>query len=154
MLTVNKQQSKVGLLVELSGAIEESVHFDQLFGSFNGELIVNCRSVTRINSVGVKTWIRYFQSLQAAGKKFKFVELSYPLVEQLNMISNFACNGEVESILLPFSCIQCQKEFMAPMKTADLKNNGLQIPNVKCEKDVCGARFDDDPEEYLYFLED
>jgi anti-anti-sigma regulatory factor len=154
MLTVNKQQSKVGLLVELSGAIEENVHFEQLIGPFQGELTVNCRGVTRINSVGVKTWIRYFQNLKLQGKVFRFTEVSYPLIEQLNMISNFASGGEVESILLPFSCIKCQNEFVAACKTSELKANGLQIPKVKCEKNDCAAQFDDDPEEYLYFLED
>jgi anti-anti-sigma regulatory factor len=154
MLTVNKQQTKLGMLIELSGAIEENVHFEQLIGPFQGELTVSCRGVTRINSVGVKTWIRYFQTLQMQGKKFRFIEVSYPLIEQLNMISNFACGGEVESILLPFSCIQCQNEFTSTVKTSELKANKLQIPKVKCEKNECAATFDDDPEEYLYFLQD
>jgi anti-anti-sigma regulatory factor len=154
MLTVNKKQSKSGLLVELSGAIEENVHFEQLIGNFEGDLSVNCRGVTRINSVGVKTWIRYFQNLKLQGKVFQFVEVSYPLIEQLNMISNFAAGGEVESILLPFSCIKCQNEFVASCKTAELKAHQLKIPRVKCEKTDCAALFDDDPEEYLYFLQD
>ena len=154
MLTVNKQQTKVGLVVELGGAIEENVHFEQLIGNFQGQLIVNCRGVTRINSIGVKTWIRYFQNLKAQGKVFKFNDVSYPLIAQLNMISNFACGGEVESILLPFSCIKCQNEFVASCKTSELKANGLSIPRVKCEKQECAAKFDDDPEEYFYFLED
>ncbi len=154
MLSVNKQQSKDGLVVELSGAIEENVHFEQMIGPFEGTLTVNCREVTRINSVGVKTWIRYFQTLKQQGKCFKFVDCSYPIIEQLNMISNFSCGGEVESVLLPFSCIKCQKEFVAVCPTSELKANDLKIPDVKCEKTDCGAQFDDDPGEYLYFLED
>jgi hypothetical protein len=70
------------------------------------------------------------------------------------MISNFACGGEVVSILLPYSCTKCQNEFVANCKTEDLKANGLKVPDAKCEKTDCGAVFDDDPEEYLYFLED
>jgi len=151
---VNKQQTKVGLLIELTGAIEENVQFEQLIGSLQGELTVNCRGVTRINSVGVKTWIRYFQNLKFTGKVFKFTEVAYPLIEQLNMITNFACGGEVVSILLPFSCVQCQKEFVASVTTAELKANKLKIPKVTCEKPDCSAQFDDDPEEYLYFLKD
>ena len=154
MLTVNKQQTDTGLIVELNGTIEESVHFEQLIGQFNGDLTVKCRGITRINSVGVKTWMRYFQNLKTQGKSFKFIECSHPVIEQLNMISNFACGGEVVSILLPFSCVKCQTEFVANCKTSDLKANQLQIPPVKCEKPECGAQFDDDPEEFLYFLED
>ena len=153
MLSVNKQQTDEGLLVELSGAIEENVHFEQVIGPIKGTLNVNCRGVTRINSVGVKTWIRYFQMLKSQGQPFKFTDCSYSIIEQLNMISNFSCGGEVESVLLPFSCIKCQNEFVAVCATADLKANGLKIPDVKCEKEECGAKFDDDPDEYLYFLE-
>jgi hypothetical protein len=153
MLNVNKQQTPQGLLISFSGTIEESVNFDQLIGPFTGELTVNCRGVTRINSVGVKTWMRYFQGLKSQGKTFHFIECAHPVIEQLNMISNFACGGNVVSILLPFSCVKCQTEFVANCKTADLKANGLKIPAVKCEQDECRAQFDDDPDEYLYFLE-
>jgi hypothetical protein len=153
MLTVNKQQTKAGLAVELLGTIEENVDFEDLIGSFAGELLVNCKKVTRINSVGVKTWMRYFLSVRARGIGLKFFDCSHPIIEQLNMISNFACGGEVVSILLPFSCIKCQNEFVASCSTDELKANGLKIPDVKCEKLACAAKFDDEPEEYLYFLE-
>lgn len=139
-------------MVELSGTIEENVSFEQLIGPFTGELIVKCRGITRINSVGVKTWMRYFQNLKMQGKGFKFIEVPQPVIEQLNMISNFACGGEVVSVLLPFSCMKCQNEFVANMPTQELRAAGRNVPAVKCEKTECGARFDDDPVEYLYFL--
>lgn len=152
MLTVNKQQAEGGLAVELNGTIEENVNFEQLIGPFTGNLIVKCRGITRINSVGVKTWMRYFQGLKAQGKTFKFIECPQPVIEQLNMISNFACGGDVISVLLPFSCMKCQNEFVANIQTQELRAGGLQVPAVKCEKVECAARFDDDPDEYLYFL--
>ena len=154
VLTVNKQESSQGLKVELNGTIEENVNFDQLIGPFEGELVVKCRGITRINSVGVKTWIRYFQNLKTQGKVFRFTECPHSVIEQLNMISNFACGGEVVSVLLPFSCMKCQNEFVANCPTVELKARNLKIPEVKCEKPDCAAVFDDDPEEYLYFLED
>ena len=154
MLTVTKHESENGLIVELSGSIEESVNFDLLIGPFEGELIIKCRGINRINSVGVKTWMRYFQGLKFNGKVFKFIEVPHPVIEQLNMISNFACGGEVVSILLPFTCVKCQNEFIANCKTAEIKASGLEIPKVRCERNDCGAQFDDDPEDYFYFLED
>lgn len=152
MLTVNKQETDYGLFVELAGTIEETVNFEQLIGPFHGTLVIKCRGITRINSVGVKTWMRYFQSLKMRGFDFKFIECPQPIVQQLNMISNFACGGEVESVLLPYSCGVCSSEFVANAKTKDLRDNNLEVPKAKCEKPVCGAVFDDDPEDYLYFL--
>jgi anti-anti-sigma regulatory factor len=154
MITVNKQQTKDGLLVELVGAIEENVHLEQMIGPVKGAIIVNCKGVTRINSVGVKTWMKYFQGLKGQGIKFKFIECAYPIIEQLNMISNFSCGGDVDSILLPFSCVKCQNEFVASCTTAELRASGLTVPAARCEKTDCAAQFDDDPEEYFYFLED
>ena len=154
MITINKQQTEAGLLVELAGAIEENVHLDQLIGPVKDSLIVNCKGVTRINSVGVKTWMKYFQGLKAQSVSFKFIECSYPIIEQLNMISNFSCGGDVESILLPYSCVKCQNEFVAICGTVQLRESGLQPPAARCDKTDCAARFDDDPEEYFYFLED
>ena len=154
MLTVNKNKTQNGLEVELNGTIEENVNLEQLIGPVTGELSVKCKGITRINSVGVKTWMRYFQSLKSQGVVLRFYDCSHPIIEQLNLISNFACGGEIVSILLPFSCIKCQNEFVASCKTAELIANQLQIPAAKCEKTDCAAQFDDDPEEYLYFLEE
>jgi anti-anti-sigma regulatory factor len=154
MITVNKTQTEAGLVVELEGAIEENVYLEQMIGPVKGSLSVNCKGVTRINSVGVKTWMKYFQALKTQGIPFKFLECSYPIIEQLNMISNFSCGGTVESILLPYSCMKCQSEFVAVCATEQLRAGGLQPPAARCEKPDCGAQFDDDPEEYFYFLED
>lgn len=98
--------------------------------------------------------MKYFQGLKLQGVRFKFVECSQPIVEQLNMISNFDCGGEVVSILLPYYCSTCKQELIGNAKTADLKSAGLEVPKVDCGKDACAAKFDDDPDEYFSFLDD
>ena len=153
MLNIKKTKTPTGLIVELSGTIEENVNFEVLIGDFTGELTVKCKEISRINSVGVKTWLHYFRGLKSHRKSFKFTECSPPLVEQLNQILNFSCGGEVESLLLPFQCSKCQTEFVAICSTSELKANKLQVPKVTCEKPVCSAEFDGDPKEYFYFLE-
>lgn len=154
MINVKKAQQNGALVISISGSIEENVNFDQLIGPpVSGEVIVNCKEISRINSVGVKSWIRYFQSVQQKGGKLKFVECSTSIVEQINLISNFTCGGVVESIFVPFSCKNCKAELLGLFKSEDLKKFNLEIPSVKCNK--CGgeAVFDDIPEEYLGFLD-
>jgi len=152
MLNVVKEQKGNILVVRLAGSIEESVNFDQLIGAPPAELHVICKEVPRINSVGVKAWIKYFQGAQAKGTKLKFMECSTAIVEQINLISNFTCGGQVESIFVPFSCVNCKSELVGLFKTEDLKKLQLQLPDLKCTK--CGnkAVFDDIPEEYFGFL--
>ncbi|MCC7442907.1 MAG: hypothetical protein IT285_14840 [Bdellovibrionales bacterium] len=140
------------LVVKLNGSIEESVDFNQLIGETPKELHVNCRGVPRINSVGVKSWIRYFQAVAAKGVTLKFVECSTAIVEQINLISNFTCGGEVVSIFVPFMCEGCKSELIGMFQVSALKQLKFELPTLKCSK--CGGQavFDDIPEEYFNFL--
>lgn len=152
MINVVKEQKGNVLLVRLSGSIEESVNFDQLIGPPPGELHINCKEVPRINSVGVKAWIKYFQTAQQKGTKLKYVECSTAIVEQINLISNFTCGGEVESVYVPFSCSSCKSELVGLFKVEDIKKLNLNVPDLKCTKCSGKAVFDDIPEEYFGFL--
>jgi anti-anti-sigma regulatory factor len=152
VVNVVKEQKGTALVVRLAGSIEENVNFDQLIGPPPAELWINTKEVPRINSVGVKGWIKYFQSAQAKGTKLKFFECSTAIVEQINLISNFTCGGVVESIFVPFSCVGCKTELVGLFKCDDLKRLQLKLPDLKCSK--CGgkAAFDDIPEEFFGFL--
>lgn len=152
MLNVSKEQVGNVLVVRLSGSIEESANFDKLIGTPVGEMQIHCKDVPRINSVGVKAWIKYFQGAQARGTKLKFTECSTAIVEQINLISNFTCGGVVESIYVPFACEKCRTELIGLFKTDDLKKLKFELPDLKCSK--CGGKtvFDDIPEEYFGFL--
>lgn len=152
MLNIVKEQKGNALLVRLSGSIEESANLDQLIGPPPSELHINCKEVPRINSVGVKGWIKYFQSASTKGTKLRFQECSTAIVEQINLISNFTAGGVVESIFVPFSCVTCKSELIGLFKTEDLKKMGFNLPDLKCTK--CGGKavFDDIPEEYFGFL--
>lgn len=152
MVNVTKEQKGEVLLVRLTGSIEESTNLSSLIGPPPKELHVNCKEVPRINSVGVKAWIKYFSDAQAKGSRIKFQECSTAIVEQINLISNFTCGAQVESIYVPFSCQTCKMELVGLFKTEDLKKLQLNLPDLKCSK--CGgkATFDDIPEEYFSFL--
>jgi anti-anti-sigma regulatory factor len=104
VVNIIKEQKGNVIAVRLVGSIEESVEFEQLIGPVSGEIHVNCKEVPRINSVGVKAWIKYFAGLQQKGSKLRFQECSTAIVEQINLISNFTCGGSVDSIYVPFSC--------------------------------------------------
>lgn len=152
MVNVIKEQKGNALVVRITGSIEENVNFDQLIGQPPAEMHVNCKEIVRINSIGVKAWIKYFQTAEKNGTILKFQECSTAVVEQINLISNFTCGGSVESIYVPFSCNDCNTELVGLFKTDDLQKYHGKLPDLKCSK--CGgvAIFDDIPEEYLGFL--
>jgi len=134
MVNVTRELSGSKLTIRISGPIEESVNFDELVGQIPAELRVITKEVPRINSVGVKAWIKFFQGVVGRGVRVVFAECSTAIVEQINLISNFTAGGAVESI--------CDA----------LKAAELQIPELQCSKCPGKAVFDDIPEEYLGFL--
>jgi anti-anti-sigma regulatory factor len=152
LVNVIKEQKGKVLIVRLSGSIEENVNFDEAIGAPAREMTINCKEITRLNSVGVKAWIRYFQAARARGTRLRFEECSTAIVEQFNLISNFACEGKIESVYVPFACTSCKMELVGLFKTDDLKRMNLRPPELKCSK--CGGRvvFDDIAEEYFAFL--
>ncbi len=152
MINVIKEQKGSVLVVRLVGAVEETVNFDELLGPPPAEMEINCKEIPRLNSVGVKAWIKYFQSCQTKGTQLRFTECSTSIVEQINLISNFTCGGNVVSIYIPFSCTSCKCELVGLFKTEDLRKIQLKLPNLKCTKCGGSAVFDDIVEEYLGFL--
>ena len=152
MLDVVKEQNGETLAVRMNGSIEESVDFQKLIGDPPPNLEINTKGVTRINSVGVKAWIKYFQAAVSKGTKLKFVECSTAIVEQINLISNFTCGGDVESIYVPFTSEDDNSELVGLFTTKDLIKMNFEIPPLKNPKTGGKAVFDDIPEEYFGFL--
>ena len=153
MIKATNNQSGDTFLVKLSGTIEENVDFAQIIGIPTAQKMdLQLREVLRINSVGVKAWIKYFQGIAAKGIQLRFLECSTAIVEQVNLISNFTCGGKVESIFVPFCCSKCSTELLGLFKCEDLKKINFEIPDLKCSKCGGAAQFDDIPEEYFGFL--
>ena len=153
MLHVVKDVRGDTMLVKLTGSIEENVDFAALIGNPTAaKMDLILKEIPRINSVGVKAWIKYFQAVASKGIQLKFLECSTAIVEQINLISNFTCGGQVESINVPFCCQSCNTELLGLFRTADLKKINFEIPDLKCPKCSGTASFDDIPEEYFGFL--
>ena len=154
MLKIDREIKNNKLTLRISGSLEENVNFDKLILDIpdNSELDIFCKDVNRINSVGVKAWIKYFQSLNARKIKFNFFDCSVQIVEQINLISNFVCGGQVQSICIPYVCTACKIELIVLFKVSDLKQLKMLPPEVKCNKCGKNAFFDDFPKEYLGFL--
>jgi anti-anti-sigma regulatory factor len=153
VLNVKREQQGGTLVLHLSGEVNEAVDFNQALGTTEPDTLLNCKEVTRVNSVGVKGWVKFFQERVKQGTKLRFVECSPAIVEQLNIIMNFACGGRVESVYVPFVCTSptCRKSLVGLFKTDDLKRLNFNLPSVKCSKCGSEALFDDLPEEYFRF---
>lgn len=153
MVQVQIEQNGNSKLVRLTGAIEENVDLEALIGDPGPDLIVSSKGVTRINSIGVKTWIKTFQTFAQKGTKITLTECSIPIVEQINLISNFSAGAAIESVYCPYLCQDCGADYVVLFKTEDVAKVQFQLPKSKCAK--CGGanvEFDDIADDYFYFM--
>ena len=151
-MNITKELKGNSLLIHLSGVVDESANLDKTIGTVPAELQVECSGIVRLNSVGVKGWIKFFQGIQQKGTKIRYVNCSSAIVEQFNQISNFSCGGVVESMQIPFSCAKCKTQFEQVFPSAYVKEKNFEIPDVKCQKCDAQATFDDIPDEYFRFM--
>ena len=152
MITVTKEKKGDVLQVRFVGSIDETANFQELVGELSPELRLGLKEISMINSSGARGWIRYFHSIVTAGTRLTYFECSTAIVEQINLIPNFACGAHIESIYVPFACVACKKEFVSLFKSSDLKQRTTQFQAMKCPK--CGDKvvFDDLEQEYFRFL--
>ena len=153
MLQATKLQKGDLFSVKLSGSVDETVDFSALVGSPEGSRMeVSAKEITRINSQGIKAWLKYFQGVAAKGIQLRFIECSTATVEQFNMISNFHCGGAVESIYVPYICRHCSKELLGLYRVSDLKKIAMKVPELTCPHCQGEAVFDDVSQEYFAFM--
>lgn len=160
MLKVNRiekknlgdKESLTPVILELEGDIDQTTVFVGLFSPIVPKFTVSCEKVSAINSIGVKEWINFFTLLRKEGKVIRFEKCAPALVFQMSLFSNFIPLKEVQSIMIPFSCIKCKRELMVCQTVDELRESKLALPTVKCDKCGSPTEFDDIAEEYFNFL--
>src|SRR4051812_41805533 len=98
MLQIRKTQKGSIAVAELKGTISNHNNFNQLFEGNPTQLEIGCAEISAINSVGIKDWISFFNSIRQLGIKLVFKQCSPPIVSSANMFRNFVHPSEVESI--------------------------------------------------------
>ena len=152
MHRIIKKEIAGNTVVEVSGRLDETTDFQREVGSTMGEVHVFCRNTERMNSFGIRNWMRYFETLRRKGNIVKFFECSSTIVSLMNLFYNFTCGGEVISICLPYYCKTCDVEYDAIINIRDLKTSEFKIPNRVCKN--CGGlvEFDEHSKNYFEFF--
>lgn len=116
-------------------------------------VILDLSGVRRVNSLGVREWIRFLDALRKrVGERRVVLErCSVAIVQQLNMIATFRGTAEVRSIFAPYRCPSCHDDRELLVDVSDPRAVDVP-PTIPCEG--CGARmeFDDLLDVYISFL--
>ncbi len=136
--------------VALSGELTEHSDFSPVRSLTAPRIVFDLRGVRRINSCGVREWIRLMEALRESGRAMELEHCSVAFVSQMNMIVNFSGGARVRSFYVPYLCVRCSAEHA---ELCELRDAPAVHPTAVCP--VCGgeAEFDDLPEAYLAFAQ-
>jgi len=146
---VNQDSSP--LCVHFKGEITEHFDYQPLLQHCTGPVIFDLGEIRRINSTGVREWIRFTRDLPTEGK-VNLSRCTFAFIQQANMIRNFLGPCEVQSLYLPYLCPNCEHSIEVLVDVASLKN-GLPEVGPCSECGHASLEFDSIEEEYLAFLE-
>jgi anti-anti-sigma regulatory factor len=150
---VSTEKTANGMVAHLVGIIDADSDLKKLIGKPEGAtLTIDCGEVSRINSAGIRNWLRYFEYLVESGIKFEFENCPSVLIDQFNQISQFGRGGKVISMQLPYTCKTCEHEFTVAIQTEQLVNQNFNLPVHSCPKCQKDSHFDELADGYFWFL--
>ncbi|MES2856677.1 MAG: hypothetical protein V4692_12475 [Bdellovibrionota bacterium] len=145
-----------GKLISLEGEIDENSVFDPVDVSDVSNVVVDLEKVSRINSVGIRSWMIWFNK-NLRGKNLSFRACPPIVVNQFNLVGEFLPqDARVESFFIPLFCENCEQGKNQLMKagvdyraaTADSVAN-IKIKTANCSS--CNTEMILDTNEKVYF---
>ncbi len=141
-------------IVKVVGTIDENFVFDDQVARFKDEVHIDLNGVERINSCGVREWIK---SILKTDAKIHFINCSSVIVSQFSMIPEFlGKHGVVDSFETQFVCEECGYEESRILVVGKDIEPGQEVyeegPEVKCPECDSIMECDHNPELYFSFL--
>ena len=140
------------VLLRLEGVVDENNPLRGLLAEERERpIVIHAGKVNRINSCGVRDWVRWISALEERKNSVFFVCAPAALVNQINLVRNFCGEGgALVSLLAPYFCESCSAEHVEPVDTAKIPEN-LTPPAVLCTSCGEALSFDDVPEAFFAF---
>jgi anti-anti-sigma regulatory factor len=123
--------------LELDGIIDEHFDLKPYLSPVPRKLNLNLKGVKRINSIGVKKWLKTFAELTNQGGAISLSECSPAVIEQLNFVQSFAPKGSLRSLQVPFRCSKCDVDVLQTHSVEDLRQKWQTLSQVRCPMTGC-----------------
>ena len=156
---------KEGQIIEIYGSFEGVIDEHTPFDTELLNPIVTSRAhivqldlsqVIRINSVGMRNWIKSFDDLRRSTTKppkIILTKISPTVVEQINLVQSFVNGIQIESVACPYTCQSCAAQYFFFETLNEVKSWNYDPPEQKCPKCEKLIAFDDSPEDYFTFMD-
>jgi anti-anti-sigma regulatory factor len=146
-LTVDKFADGDIACLRFAGTIDESFEGKKLAASVKAAtLVLDLGGVKKISSFGIREWVDFISSVGKQVQKIILIECTPKVVDQLNMVANFAGGGRVFSFYAPFRCDYCDSEHRV-LQQVDRDHDAIK--SMKLAERPCPSC-----KESMYFDED
>ncbi len=146
-LTIEKFADGPIACLKFVGTIDESFDGKKIAKSVECDtLVIDLGGVKKISSFGIREWVDFTSTASKHSKQLVLIECAPKVVDQLNMVANFAGGGRVFSFYAPFRCDYCDSEQRVLLEVA---KDFEAIKAMKLAERPCPAC-----KESMYFDED
>ncbi|MBX3159236.1 MAG: hypothetical protein KF773_24925 [Deltaproteobacteria bacterium] len=154
-LTIEKFADAGIACLKFAGTIDESFEGKRLGDTAAGDvLVLDLGGVKKISSFGIREWVDFVGAASKRVRSMVLIECAPKVVDQLNMVANFAGGGRVFSFYAPFRCDYCDSEHRVLLQ---VDKDHETIKSMKLAERPCpsckeGMYFDDDGATYFSYL--
>lgn len=150
-LTINIDEKALVTYVELSGIIDEDSAIARTVESIDTpKMVINAHGVSRINSCGVRDWVKWMETLDQKETQVVIVECAVCFMTHINTLVNFLGSGSLESFYAPYHCPNCDEVRNILLNVDDLPDSTpVEAPQLRC--DTCDHLLEfNDVEDYFF----
>ncbi len=137
------------------GTIDESFEGKKIARSVVADtLVLDLGGVKKISSFGIREWVDFVSTASKQVKQMLLIECAPKVVDQLNMVANFAGGGRVFSFYVPFRCDYCDTEQRVLLEVAkDYEAiKAMKLADRPCPSCKESMYFDDDGATYFSYV--
>ncbi|MSP61257.1 MAG: hypothetical protein EXR72_13110 [Myxococcales bacterium] len=145
--------------LRLYGTIDEQFDSQALLAEIaGGTVILELGGIEKISSFGIREWVDFVARIAERAPALYFVECAPKVIDQLNMVANFAGPATVVSFHAPYRCDYCDDDRRhlfqidpGAVETREAIRRG-RLPERACA--ACGhpEHFDEDPSTFFSYL--
>ncbi|HEX2687496.1 MAG TPA: hypothetical protein VHN14_12805 [Kofleriaceae bacterium] len=154
-LTIERFADGAVVCLTFSGTIDESFEGKKLgMTAAAGTLVLDLGGVHKISSFGIREWVDFMTAAGKHARSILLIECSPKVVDQLNMVANFAGVGRVFSCYAPFRCDYCDSEHRVRLQIdRDFETiQSLKLAERPCLSCKESMYFDEDGATYFSYL--
>jgi anti-anti-sigma regulatory factor len=141
--------------LKFTGTIDEGFDGKKIARTVSGEtLVLDLGGVKKISSFGIREWVDFIGVATKQVKQTVLIECAPKVVDQLNMVANFAGTGRVFSFYAPFRCDYCDSEHRVLLDVAkDFEAcRSMKLAERPCPSCKEAMYFDEDGSTYFSYI--